>query len=130
MHNWGDEKVDWTGIGDAAFEIGQFIARWGRIGVLQTKEKFGTARVYCSFGFDCFHGIIWPFKHWIHSWWPYRFDLWLTWQIRKITPLVRLIDRYQCWIYRLAYKRAIKKRPHLKEEILYGADQSQLLEGL
>jgi hypothetical protein len=82
MHHWGDEGVDWQGIDEAAYYIGRFISRYGRISVSQTKEKWGCACVYC-----------------------YAPQNW-----------------YQIFIYRLAYRLAIKKWPHLKEEILEGAD--------
>lgn len=48
MHRWGDEKVDWGGIEDAATWIGDQLQKWGRIYVSDTKEKWGTVRVYCG----------------------------------------------------------------------------------
>lgn len=127
-HNWGEEGIDWRGIEDAADEIGVFLAKWGRISVHQTKEKFGTVRVYCSFGWDCFHGIIWPRHMWIHKWWPYYFDL----LIAKVTlPILsRVAFPYQRWIYRKAYSNAVKKYPHLREEIFSCVDFGELLEGV
>lgn len=49
MHNWGDEGVDWAGIGDAAWEIESFCRKWGRFGG-QSKEKYGTVRFYAHMG--------------------------------------------------------------------------------
>jgi hypothetical protein len=60
MHNWGDEKVDWEGIEDSAEFIGLNLRKWGRIGVRQYKEKFGTVRVYCHLGWSSFHDITHP----------------------------------------------------------------------
>ena len=132
MHVWGNKDKQGRDIcyrvGDAAYYIGNFIARWGRIQVAQTKEKFGTARVYCYWGWDSFHGIIWPKHVWIHSWWPYGFDLWIS---RWVMPFLNWISNpYRKWIYRLAYKKAIKKNPDLYREIICSADYDKLLEGL
>lgn len=129
MHSygkWPDEYFDQ--VSDAAYEIGTFISRWGRIGVSQTKEKFGTVRVYCYFGFDSVHGLIWPRHCWIHEWWPYRLDLLMSSLLSKILNTIFL--PYQRFIYRLAYKRAIKKYPHLRDEIFSCADFGEILEGV
>jgi len=45
-------------------------------------------------------------------------------------PFHRIIDVWQRFIYRLAYKRALKKYPFIREEILCAADFSELLEDL
>ena len=60
MHFWGDEDVDWKGIGDAAEYIGKGLRKWGRINVVQYKEKFGTVRVYCSLGIWSLHELTHP----------------------------------------------------------------------
>lgn len=135
MHTYYDESK-WpyfNDVDDAAHEIGLFCRRWGRIQVRQTKEKFGTARVYCSFGLSghwAIHGLIKP--GWIYYQWPrwiYHIDCFLS-----NSWLTSFIDRvlvpYQCFIYRLAYKRAIRRYPHIREEILCCADYSSLLKGL
>lgn len=129
MHSWGHwpDKL-FNQVDECAFEIGTFIARWGRMGVLQTKEKFGTVRVYCSFGFDCIHSIVWPKHHWIHKWWPYRLDLWISTLLQPvINPMLHLLQKK---VYRLAYKRAVRKYPHLRNEIFCCADFGELLEGV
>lgn len=124
--SWPDEYFNQ--VDQAAYEIGTFCARWGRMSVLQTKEKYGTVRVYCSFGWDCIHSIIWPKYCWIHKWWPYRLDLALS---RHIMPVLnRLVARYHIWVYRKAYRNAVKKYPHLREEILCCADYGEVLEGV
>lgn len=128
QHIWGEQGVDWEGIENAAYYIGDFLAKWGRINVSQTKEKFGTARVYCHFGWSCFHTIIWPRHMWIHKWWPYRADLHIS---KYLMPIFNWIaGRWQVKIYRMAYKRALKKWPHLREEILCCADGHELLKDL
>jgi len=40
------------------------------------------------------------------------------------------INKWQELVYRRAYKNAIEKWPHLKEEILKGADWDEFLQGL
>jgi hypothetical protein len=123
---WPDELFNQ--VSEAAYEIGTFISRWGRIGVMQTKEKYGTVRVYCSFGFDCIHGLIWPRHCWIHRGWPLKLDLWISKFLKPvINPLFCLLQKK---IYRLAYKRAVKKYPHLRDEIFSCADWGEALEGV
>ena len=125
IHRWGDKDVDWEGIGAAADFIGQYIAKWGRINVLQTKEKWGTVRVYINWGWSCFHAIIFPFHHYIKPWWPAKIDFWLSGKI--IFILYRLSDPYRKFIYNRAYKLAVKKWPHLKQEIIIAADWPEFL---
>jgi len=129
MHSYGRwPDVRFYEVDLAAEYVGNFIARWGRISVHQTKEKFCTVRVYCHLGWDTLHAIIWPRRMWVHPLWPYRLDLLFC---RCFQPILSLIsDKLQPKIYRLAYKRAIKKWPHLKEEILCCADMGELLKGL
>lgn len=129
MHHWGDNGVDFKGIANAADWIGQQLVRWGRVNVTTTKEKFGTARVYCSFGWYQFHSITHP-RH-AYSQYP----RWL-WHLdcdygNKICWLLNLlVVPYHRWLYRLVYRFALKKWPHLKREIIYGADKQELLKGL
>ena len=128
MHSWGEEGVDWSGIENSASEIGLFLVRWGRIGVHQTKEKFGTVRVYCHLGWNSFYEILWPRRMWILKWWPYRLDLKISDVVMPI--LNKIVLPYHKWLYRRAYGNAVKKRPHLREEILCCADFGVYLEGV
>lgn len=128
MHTWGDEDVDWEGINNAADYIGDNLVRWGRINVRQVKEKFGTVRVYCSLGFHCFHGLIFPRYCWIHKWWPYGLDLAISNVIAGIFN--KVLVPYQQAIYRHYYSKAVQKWAHLREEILCCADYSEYLKGL
>lgn len=126
MHTWGDEGVDWEGIGDAAEYIGRNLRRWGRVGVTTTKEKYGTVRVYCGFGWYQLFSITHP--GYVYS----RYPNWL-WSLdclylsRLIRPLNRVVVPYQRWLYTYFYGRALKKWPHLRLEILSGADWNELL---
>ena len=129
MHYYGECSNEFFDIIErTASEIGTFISRWGRVSVFQTKEKYGTVRVYCTFGFRSVHEVIWPRHCWIHRWWPYQLDLAIS---RWIMPLLsKVVFPYQKFIYRLAYKRAVTKYPHLNEEIIIMADYNDLLEDL
>lgn len=130
MHTYYDDdagKVDWNGIESAASFIGDYCRKWGRICVMQTKEKYGTARVYTSFGWTSLHSLVYPgycysqFPNWL---WNMDCDY--------IGPVIRcLIEpwfiKWQYFIYRRAYRLAIKKWPHLFEEITRCMDFQKLL---
>lgn len=123
MHVWGDENVDWDGINEAALYIGTTLIRYGRVPVTDMKEKWGTVRVYLTFGWWTLYTVIRPNYMWVpkHLKWANKIPMhWLNF---IIVPL-------QMKLYRIVYKRAIKKWPHLKEEIISDADYPELLEGL
>lgn len=131
MHVWGGPFKYFADVEQAAYEIGKFCRRWGRISVTQTKEKYGTARVSASFGYLSLHRLIYPgyvysqFPQWLWS-----LDIWYISRILQIRLISRPIVWYQTKIYRLAYKRALAKYPHIYEEILCGADWDEFLKGL
>lgn len=128
MHYWGDEGVDWEGIDNAASYIGDGLRFWGRVSVQQYKEKYGTVRVYCSLGLHDWHQLTHPgyaYNQWPRWLWPLNF---------KGEWLKRLLNRgvypFHCWLYRRYYKEAVRRWPHLREEILSVADYDELLGGL
>lgn len=144
MHNWGDNDVDWAGIDNAADYIEKYCIRWGRFGG-QAKEKYGTVRFYVSFH-NMLYELFWTSHHyarWTHaSYWP-RSIRWLShligpalsWFDDKIYShrynfLILIIQKWQHKVYRNAYKNALKRWPHLRDEILCCADYPDLLEGL
>ncbi len=129
-HIWGQEGVDWNGISDAASYIGEFLKRWGRVNVTQYKEKWGTVRVYCDLGWYCLLNITHPgYVHYRpYPEWLKRLDIFCL--SRAIRKLNFLVVPFHAWLYRLAYKKAIAKWPHLKAEIIDGADYHELLKGL
>ena len=130
MHYYGDEGVDWDGIDDAAEFIGSNLRKWGRVGVRQYKEKFGTVRVYCSLGWGQLHDITHPG----HCFSRYPKWLWCldVYYGTKIIPFLFswFILPYHKWLYRFLYKQAVKKWPHLRREILCMADFKELLIGI
>lgn len=130
MHRWGDAEVDWDGIEASASEIAEFLARWGRLTIRDHKEKFGTVRVYVSFGAHSLLTLLYPFRHSYKGWpdWLVRLDLhFFHWLLPKLNPI---LIPHQRRIYRLAYQRALRKRPHLTREILSCADYPELLDSL
>lgn len=123
MHTWGDGFKYFNEVDAAAYYIGDFCAKWGRIHVTQCKEKYGTVRVYCSLTCDNLQELLFPHYGFIKG--PYKL---MTFPIFR--PLRPLIFMWQKFIYRLAYKKAISKWPMIKKEILCCADWDEYLEGL
>lgn len=126
MHEWGDKEVDWVGIDDAAEYIGVFCRRWARLGG-QAKEKYGTVRFYVNFGRVSLHTLVYP--GYVYN----QFPNWL-WSLdcKYIGPTLRFVFgkisfKWQKYIYRKAYFNAIKKWPHLREEILCCADYKEYI---
>ena len=128
MHSWGDEGVDWEGINDAAEFIGLWLSKWARLNVSCWKEKFGTVRVYCSFGWSSVYSIWRPSHVWIPKWWPYKFDLWIG-NSYLFVLLNKLVIPLQERAYVWRYKKAVEKWPHLYKEIVSGANYGELFEG-
>lgn len=124
MHYYEDKDFDyWDELDQAAEFIGKYCHKWGRISVRQYKEKYGTVRVYCSFGCESLHKLIYP--GYCRVRWPYQF-----WTFPIFSWLQPLVLRWQKFIYRRAYGFAIEKWPMIKEEILCCADWDEYLGGL
>lgn len=132
MHYWGEwPDESFKQVDDAAYEIGQFCRRWGRIGVRQTKEKYGTARVYCSFGWHQMFSITHPgYVYSRYPQWLWSFDCMHISAFFSRIRLNKLLVPYQLFVYRLAYSKALKKYPMIREEILSGADYQEELKPL
>lgn len=132
MHSWGDENVDWDGINNSVEYIGINLRRWGRIGVTQYKEKYGTVRVYISFGLGWRNLLNITHPGWVH----YRcYPQWLStfdhFVLSRIIPYLNyIVVPYHKWLYRKLYRDMIHKYPHLKGEILCCADYPELLKNL
>lgn len=123
MHSWGDGFKYFKEVDEAAYMIGNFCRKWGRIQVRDTKEKYGTARVYCSLYCEDLHTLLFPGYCYIRG--PYQL---MTFPFLR--PFRKIIFLYQKFIYRLAYKLAIKKYPKIRKEILCAADWSEYLQGV
>jgi hypothetical protein len=126
MHDWGEEDFDWEGLNDAINIIVHEFKKW-RIGVRQSKEKFGTARIYCTLGWYQLHNITHP-GHCYSRYpkWLWKLDIYV---LSKIVPWLNLIViPIHKIVYRNAYKKACNKYPHLLVEICCCADYSELLD--
>lgn len=129
MHTWGDKNVDWKGIDDAAYYIAHWLKTWVRMPIQQYKEKFGTVRVYGSFGWHGIYSIYRPGYCWYPKWWPMRLDFWIA-----DTLVFGFVNKVGIAIQKKAYawryKKAVEKWPHLREEIVSSADYGELFEGV
>ena len=113
----------------AAYFIHRYLVKYGRISVRQSKEKFGTVRVYCHLGYFGLYDLLYPGRVWVH--WPkWGYDLDLKFGRPVMQVLNKVIVPYHKFIYRRAYKKAIEKYPHIKKRILGTANFSNLLERL
>lgn len=134
MHHWGDEGVDWDGINDAAQYIGVGLRKWGRVDVRQYKEKYGTVRVYCSLGLMWWPQLTHP--GYVYIQWPRWFDF-ISYAHSRWNPFYLalcaanlVVVPFHKWLYRRYYRQAIKKWPHLRQEIRCCADFPEVLKGL
>ena len=125
-HEWGN----WTDegfydVGAAAREIADFCRRYGRF-MGQDKEKFGTARFYAYID-----GRLDLWSLWNGGYFYYRGPRWF-WKINcfianNVTIPFDLLGRYRVFIYKLAYKRTLRKYPHIHNEIISGMDHPEVL---
>lgn len=112
---------------DIAFEIGRYCVKWGRISVTQTKEKYGTVRVYCHFGISL-HSFIFPNYCYKHRYFPkWLWDLDIDYFSKFFNFFNFIIIPYQHFIYKRAYWKYLYKYPHLFEEITSCADFIEIL---
>jgi hypothetical protein len=130
MHTWGDKGVDWQGINDCAEFIGSNLRKWGRVNVWQWKEKYGTVRVHCELGLTSLYQLHHPGWAYIH--WPpwaerLHYSRAASYICQKCYPVFLTIHK---WLYRYLYSGALKKWPHLKNEIMVAADHPKYLKGL
>ena len=123
-----EERIEVT-CDAAAYFIHRYLVRYGRISVTQSKEKYGTVRVYCMLGYWGFHSLLNP-GHVYVRWpkWLYALDLKIGRPVMQV--LNKLIVPYHKFIYRRAYKKAIELYPSIRKNILCTADFPDLLVGL
>lgn len=113
---------------DIACHIGRQLLR-ARIPVSDMKEKYGTIRVYCTFGWYNLHDVIYPGYHFNQfPRWVQRLDNSLI--STAVQHLSRWVEPYQRNTYRKVYADAVKRWPHYRTAILIDAHWPELLEGL
>ena len=116
-------------IGDAADWIGARLRKFGRIDVRQTKEKFGTARVYCTLGWSGLHCITHPgYAYSQYPKWLWHLEVYYFPAI--ISPLNYIVLPFHRWLYRRTYIQAMRRWPNVRVNIFFGADFQELLENI
>lgn len=127
MHDWSDDKFDWAALNDAINYLHNYLEKYGRIGV-NSKEKWGTARIYCTFAYN-FHSLVYPgYAYCQFPKWLWHLDVYYGNKILRYTGALKLIQYWQKFIYVKAYANAVKKWPHIKQEITIAADQEHWLQ--
>ena len=130
FHQWGDKDFSWSDLNDCVNYMDYNLKKWGRMNVRQTKEKFGCLRCYCHLGWYSLMDITHPgYSYYPYPKWLVTLDIYC---FSKVIPFLFnwFIYPYHCWLYRKFYSNAVKKWPHLREEILCCADFSNLLKDL
>jgi hypothetical protein len=129
MHMWGDKDFDWTALNNAINEIYFWGNKVGRIGG-QIKEKYGEVRWYAHvYGAERLSDLIYPGYHY-YQWPAHRKPMYnIIDQVSSIymRPFKRLTFQYQKFFYAFAYRMAIKKYPHVADEIIACVDHKELL---
>ncbi len=125
--------------------IAKRLIRYGLISVQDHKTKYGSIRVYVSFGIhdllDLFEIVIYSNGIWFlytrtsfykSKGYYYFKDTLIGKLLRKarIPDIINdfLIIPYQKLIYKMVYRRAIRKFPNFKYNMLDGADYPELIE--
>lgn len=121
-HLWGDPDFDWDALNDAAMYIAVRCRQFARCGVM-TKEKYGTLRLETTGAFaseySYLHNMIYP--GYAYYQWPKWVRQWVDQPVGKLfnaVGIVYLTQWYQIAVLKYFWKRAAKKWPHIKEEIL------------
>lgn len=115
-------------LGDIAGEIKDRLLL-AKIPVHDAKEKWGTVRVSCTFGWYSLHDVVYPGYHFN------QFPRWLqTIDYHVLSTVVQQLSKlaypWQKRYYRRVYAEAVKKYPHHRTAILEWADWPELLKGL
>lgn len=123
MHDWSDKNFDWKSLNLAIDYMHNYMKKYARIGV-HSKEKWGTARLYCYFYEGSLHSLTHPgYVYSQYPNWLWSFDIFYIRPFCQKIGLVKLVQWWQKKIYIKAYKNAVKKWPNIKKEILCCADQ-------
>lgn len=158
LHYWGDDGVDWDSINEAARFISRNLRKWGRV-CAYGKEKYGEVRIdFLYFMPLGIHNLALPghmfnrFPGWLRKldqilFNPQTFNRWNTKSFYKTKTakvfnlfirfyyLVvlnlpnRIWHKYQKFVYKAVYKKALKKWPNIAVEILSGCDHLELIKG-
>lgn len=121
-HLWGDKDFDWTALSQAEHYIWKRCRQFARFGV-HTKEKYGTLQVSitCAYftEYDFISHLFYPgyARYMFPTWFRIYVDRPLGKTLKWIGVL-GLIQRYQTFVFKFFWRRAAKKWPQVREEIL------------
>jgi hypothetical protein len=132
MHSWGDEWAYWDDMNRVVDFMWDYLHKW-RFPARDVKEKWGTLRVYCSFGWTSPHDITHPGHAYIRYkkggiMWSLQYSKVVRWIFQYI--LHKPSQLFHIWVYRRAYRLACEKWPQCAAEILTAADYPELLVNL
>lgn len=130
-HDWSEKDFDWKGLSKAE-DIIRFWFKLARIGC-HSKEKYGTLRVTPYFFDGTIHTLMYPgFVYCQYNFLRsqrWYLDIYFWPKFFKYTGLGYLIYYCQIPFYTLAYYIAMKKYPHIAEEICVDASRPELIIG-
>lgn len=129
QHNWGDESFDWTSLYKAVDEMAFWGRKIGRIGG-QIKEKWGEIRWYTNIvAPEKLSDLVYP-GYYYYVWSAEKkpiLNVIDQMSIVYMRPLRPLLLAYKRFFYAYAYRKAIRKFPHITEEILACCGWPELL---
>lgn len=113
-------------IEDIPHLIGAALQRFALIRVSDMKEKYGTYRVYVSFGLHGLHDVLYP----RHRYMQFPKSLYCLaygpeWLFGFIN---RVLIPYQHLVYKHVYQYYIRKYPLERRAIVYGMDYADLID--
>lgn len=130
-HDWSEKDFDWKSLEEAC-DFFMKLRTIGRIQISGTKEKYGTMRLEWFFWNghynEFLHSMIYP--GYLHIQWPTwfrRIDQFIITPIAVRIGLCRVITAYQRLVLNIITFIAVKKWPHIKNEILGDWDFDNLL---
>jgi hypothetical protein len=130
-HDWSEINFDWKALNECCDFFATNLRRWGRIQISGCKEKYGTMRLewfmwnghYSQF----IHSMIFPgYLHIRYPKWMYKVD-WIITDIAAKSGISRAVSAYQRLIFNIVTVIAVKKWPHIHDEILDELEFDELL---
>lgn len=128
-HLWGEEDFDWKGLDEAGHLIIKTMRLYGRFGTTH-KEKYGTLRLTAYFGELSLHSLFYP--GYIYNQmpkWLWNLDCNYIRPFFEKTRLNYLFVKWQQKVYNYSYQLALRKYPHLRDEILQDCDYPEFVDG-
>lgn len=121
-HFWGDLDFDWKALDDAGYYIQRRCRQFARMG-LHIKEKYGTLRISTTCAYTSEYDFLYHLIHpgYIYYNWPKWVRQYIDWPLgktMKMLGVIYILQRWQRFTLKFFWKRAAKKWPHIREEIL------------